>query len=191
MRFALKGKRGPHFPIAADAPKSIRKEIERRIDLVKDIKFEPKLFTEELNEKDQQVYPHVYRMKAVDTLKDIEEAIVTSTGDTSKRKPFGQDVKFYLQSLIQPGDPLESVDPKTIDAFVESYIHAKHEPLPLFGVNEYNKHVELVNEIIASITKLESSSQSQLQKIISKNPIIATSFHITGDSSKEKDSVFV
>ena len=40
MRFALKSRRGPHVPIASDAPKGLRKEIERRLDVVKDIKLE-------------------------------------------------------------------------------------------------------------------------------------------------------
>ena len=46
MRFALKSRRGPHVPIAAEAPKYLRKEIDRRLEVVRDIKHEPKLITE-------------------------------------------------------------------------------------------------------------------------------------------------
>ena len=46
MRFALKSRRGPHVPIAADAPKYLRKEIDRRLEVVKDIKLEPRLINE-------------------------------------------------------------------------------------------------------------------------------------------------
>lgn len=43
MRFALKSRRGPHHPIGLGAQKSLRKEIERRLEAVKEIKYEPKL----------------------------------------------------------------------------------------------------------------------------------------------------
>lgn len=50
MRFALKSRRGPHVPIATDAPKQLRKEIERRFEVVKEIKFEPVLLNDEEEE---------------------------------------------------------------------------------------------------------------------------------------------
>lgn len=43
MRFTLKSKREPHYPIACDAHNCLKKEIEMRFELVKDIKYEPKL----------------------------------------------------------------------------------------------------------------------------------------------------
>lgn len=152
MRFALKSRRGPHFPIASDAPKSMRKEIERRLDLVKDIKYEPRLINEE-NKETEPVYLHIYRMKAVDSLHDIEDAIVSACDDESKRRPPGQDVGFYLKRLTRPGYPLESVDSRIITSFIDSYTHARHEPLPVFGADEYSKHTDLVNQILKSISK--------------------------------------
>ena len=97
MRFALKSRRGPHFPIASDAPKHLRKEIERRLDVVKDIKLHPVLVKEDEDidlDKEEPLYSHVYRMKAVDSLKFVEEDIVRVTKDPSRRKPPGQDVRF-------------------------------------------------------------------------------------------------
>lgn len=193
MRFALKSRRGPHFPIASDAPKSMRKEIERRMDIVKDIKYEPRLTNGEISEK-EQIYPHFYRMKAVDALKDIEEAIVNTTGDETKHRPSGQDVKFYLTRLSRPGNPLESIDLRTIEAFVDSYTHARHEPLPVFGLSEYNKHMELVNEIIEGIgqpatgkTALKQESTTQKRPPKATTPpsgAKSTSISINGRSSR-------
>ena len=46
MRFTLKSKREPHYSIGFDAHKSLKKEIERRFAIVKDIKYEPKLIND-------------------------------------------------------------------------------------------------------------------------------------------------
>ncbi|EFX61616.1 hypothetical protein DAPPUDRAFT_18736, partial [Daphnia pulex] len=46
MRFTLRSRRGPHVPIGHSAPRWLRKEIERRLDLVGRIKHEPKLVSE-------------------------------------------------------------------------------------------------------------------------------------------------
>ncbi len=43
MRFALKSPNGPHISIARDAPKHLKLEIDRRLNIVRDIKYEPKL----------------------------------------------------------------------------------------------------------------------------------------------------
>lgn len=169
MRFALKSRR--NIPIAAEAPKSMRKEIERRIGVVKDIKYEPKLINSEEDMEKENVYPHIYRMKAVDSLKSIEECIVRATGDVSYSRPPGQDVRYYLarNSFL-----LSSVDQRVIDSFVDSYTHARHEPLPVFGLTEYTRHMDLVNEIIVGIGKADASHTSQpsvmQRRIVTKAP---------------------
>src|SRR5215475_5937959 len=82
MRFALKSRRGPHIPIAPDAPRYLRKEIDRRLEIVKEIKFEPKLIEidepESANQggESQVKYNHEYRMKSVDELVKLERTIL-------------------------------------------------------------------------------------------------------------------
>jgi hypothetical protein len=144
MRFALKSRRGPHFPIASDAPKHLRREIERRLDVVKDIKTDPILLREDFEDSDEGLPPHVFRMKAVDSFKLLEEDICS--GDVSKRKPSGQDLKFYLHRHAREGGPLQGLDNKVINSFVDSYIHARHEPSP-FGKHEYRKHVDILENM--------------------------------------------
>lgn len=47
MRFAQKfSTDGPHAPIGYDAPKKLVTEIERRLNIVKEIRFEPKLIND-------------------------------------------------------------------------------------------------------------------------------------------------
>lgn len=43
--FTLKNRRGPHYPIGANATKFLKKEIERRLILTKEIKTEPMLIS--------------------------------------------------------------------------------------------------------------------------------------------------
>ena len=50
MRFALKSRRGPHFPIGFESPKHLKQEIERRIEAVACTKYEPKLLRSKLTE---------------------------------------------------------------------------------------------------------------------------------------------
>lgn len=47
IRFTLKNRRGPHYPIGANASKFLKKEIERRLLLTKEIKTEPLLINGE------------------------------------------------------------------------------------------------------------------------------------------------
>lgn len=167
MRFALKSRRSPHIPVATDAPKSLRKEIERRLDVVKDIKYEPRLINE-WTLSEGQPFDHFYRMEAVDSLKRLEEEILESvSGDVSKKRPPGQDLRFYLQRLSRDSGPLSSCDSDLINQFVNSYNHARHEPEPNFTQNEYKNHIKILNSIIQSMghkEQLPKGPFSQLSK---------------------------
>ena len=187
MRFALKSRR--NIPLASEAPKSLRKEIERRIGVVKDIKYEPKLINSEEDMDKENIYPHIYRMKAVDSLKSIEECIIRTTGDASHSRPPGQDVKYYLarNSFL-----LSSVDQRVIDSFVDSYTHARHEPLPVFGCTEYTRHMDLVNQIIAGICRADVTHSSQanvMQRRITKAPISPSAAKSTSVRSSRGEAI--
>lgn len=187
MRFALKSRR--NIPLASEAPKSMRKEIERRIGVVKDIKYEPKLINSEEEMEKENVHPHIHRMKAVDSLKSIEECIVRTTGDASHSRPPGQDVKYYL---ARNSYLLTSVDQRVIDSFVDSYTHARHEPLPVFGSAEYTRHMDLVNEIIAGICRADLSHPSQLsgmQRRSSQAPVSPSAAKSTSVRSSRGEAI--
>lgn len=166
MRFALKSRRGPHFPIASDAPKHLRKEIERRLDVVKDIRTDPLLLPEDEDPLSQReagiaVPDHVFRMKAVDSLKLLEQEIVSAT-DASKRRPAGQDVRFYLQRLArsESNGPLDSSDPQVLNSFIDSYLHARHDARP-FGLNEYKSHVTALQHLRQAVKSKGSKGEKQ------------------------------
>lgn len=97
MRFQLRSRRGPHVPIGHDAKKvkfnfiqkkafvlnmlllqALKREIERRIDLIPRIVCEPELQMHKTDPKyilypGQQIPSHYYRFKAVDDVKILGE----------------------------------------------------------------------------------------------------------------------
>lgn len=81
VRFTLRGRRGPHVAVGHDARKSIKKEIERRIDSIQKIYFEPRLLWDTKKDDgekyilrpDSNLPPYYYRMKAVDDVKELGE----------------------------------------------------------------------------------------------------------------------
>lgn len=162
MRFALKSRRGPHVPIASDAPKGLRKEIERRLDVVKDIKLDPQLLSS-TEYRSPITSPHIYRMKAVDALKILENDISSSISgnDNLKRRPPGQDLKFYLMRLARDGGPLESCEKKLLEDFAERYNHARHEAIPEFGLDSYKEYMSILEEIRSKIKPVQGNSDSQ------------------------------
>ena len=66
-------RRGPHVPIGHSCPKWMRKEIERRLDLINRIKLEPKLIPEdELMLSSEGTSPETLgRMLAIDEIKNL------------------------------------------------------------------------------------------------------------------------
>ncbi|CAG5099899.1 Similar to Protein C1orf43 homolog (Rattus norvegicus) [Cotesia congregata] len=62
MRFALRSRRGPHISIGQDAKKSLKRELERRIQVIPRIQHEPQLISDPryIMEPGSQVPPHYY-----------------------------------------------------------------------------------------------------------------------------------
>ncbi len=113
MRFALRSRRGPHFPIGHDAKKvkttwlllllyftfalliaiyifqSIKKEIERRLDCIQRIAYEPQLIWDDdsryILKPDENLPPFYYRFKAVDDIKIL--------GSFEKKRKIESDVE--------------------------------------------------------------------------------------------------
>ncbi|CDQ98781.1 unnamed protein product, partial [Oncorhynchus mykiss] len=56
MRFAMKSRRGPHVPLGHNAPKELRQEIDCGLSKVQEIRFEPRL----LSEQDDRLQKNIY-----------------------------------------------------------------------------------------------------------------------------------
>lgn len=109
MRFALRNRRGPHIPVGHDAKKSIKKEIERRLDCIQRITYEPQLLADDdddssyILQPDASLPPYYYRLKAVDDIKLLEIEIAKQDG--SIRLPRDSLRAFLLTTLAAPMGP--------------------------------------------------------------------------------------
>ncbi|XP_044747230.1 protein C1orf43 homolog [Coccinella septempunctata] len=142
MRFALRSRRSPHVPIGYGGPKALKLEIERRIAAIPKIICEPKLITKEdpryIVTPGQQIPIHYYRLKAVDDVKTLEEAI------NAKRHP-SENLRAYLLTTLAA--PLNGSGQRLIHQFCDLYEHARHDPNH-FGDEEYQQYNRLLMKLI-------------------------------------------
>ncbi|XP_064211965.1 protein C1orf43 homolog [Tribolium castaneum] len=147
MRFALRSRRGPHVPIGHDGPKVLKREIERRIDVIPRIICDPQL----ISKKDpryivypgQQIPAHYYRLKAVDDVKTLESEI-TRQDSAFYRHP-SENLRAYLLTTLAA--PLNGSGQRLIHQFCDLYEHARHDPNP-FGDEEYQQYNRLLMKLI-------------------------------------------
>lgn len=145
MRFALRNRRGPHIPVGHDAKKSIKKEIERRLDCIQRITYEPQLLDDDSSyilQPDSTLPPYYYRLKAVDDIKLLEMEI--SKQDGSIRLPRDSLRAFLLTTLAAPMGPSGQ---RLIHQFCDMYEHARHDPSE-FGNEEYESYRRLLLKLL-------------------------------------------
>lgn len=139
MRFTLRSRRGPHVPVGHDAKKSIKKEIERRLDCIQQrIVHEPQLIHDDdsryILQPDATLPPYYYRLKAVDDIKILEKEIAKHDG--SVRQPRDSLRSFLLTTLAAP---LNGSGQRMIHQFCDMYEHARHDPSE-FSSEEYEAY---------------------------------------------------
>ncbi|XP_076465004.1 protein C1orf43 homolog [Babylonia areolata] len=148
MRFALKSARKPHIAIGADAPKEKREEIQRRLGLVQNVRFEPTLLSECIHDIALSEPNHFFhRMKALDAFTNAVECCRAQDRSISLRST-KQTIQLYLFSLCPstPSTPLAHV----IHQFSCAYNHARHNPAT-FADAEFTNYMELLDKVIRMI----------------------------------------
>ncbi|KAK4884736.1 hypothetical protein RN001_001007 [Aquatica leii] len=160
MRFALRSRRGPHVPIGHDAKKILRREIERRIDLIPRIICEPQLLhtadSRYIVYPGQQIPAHYYRLKAVDDIKLLEAEITRQDGCLT-RYPNDNLRAFLLTALAAP---LNGTGQRIIHQFCDLYDHARHDPNN-FGDEEYQAYNRLLLKLIDAAKLLKTFNGSR------------------------------
>lgn len=144
MRFALRSRRGPHVPVGHDATKSIKKEIERRLDCIQRIAYEPQLLDDDTSyilQPDSSLPPYYYRLKAVDDIKILEKEIAKQDG--SVRQPRDSLRAFLLTALAAPMGSSQ----RLIHQFCDMYEHARHDPSE-FSNEEYEAYRRLLLKLL-------------------------------------------
>uniref|UniRef100_A0A0A1WFF9 Uncharacterized protein C1orf43 homolog n=1 Tax=Zeugodacus cucurbitae TaxID=28588 RepID=A0A0A1WFF9_ZEUCU len=160
MRFTLRSRRGPHVPVGNDAKKTLRKEIERRLDCIQKIAQEPRLlWTDDkyILRTDQTLPPYYYRMKAVDDVKILETEIMRSDG--SMRHPY-DSLRAFLLTTLAATTLNGTGQQRMIHQFCDMYEHARHDPNE-FGSEEYEAYHRLLLKLIEAAKQLKSLISSR------------------------------
>ncbi|GAB0087903.1 protein C1orf43 homolog [Sergentomyia squamirostris] len=158
MRFTLRSRRGPHVPVGHDAKKSMKKEIERRIDAIEKISHEPQLIQDDhryILRPDCPLPPFYYRLKAVDDIKVLEKEI--SKQDGSVRQPRDNLRAFLLTTLATA---LNGSGQRLIHQFCDMYEHARHDPSE-FGNEEYEAYHRMLMKLIDAAKSLKNFCNSR------------------------------
>ncbi|XP_045609303.1 protein C1orf43 homolog [Procambarus clarkii] len=126
-RMKDRSRRDPHVP-GSEAKKALRREIERRLDRVADIYYEPKLLTLEIDNKaNSDLPPYYFRMKAVDNMKYLEQELSSLEGVGVRGSR--ESIRAFLMNLTYPGGVLALVEPRIIHELCDYYDHARYHPM--------------------------------------------------------------
>lgn len=160
MRFTLRSRRGPHIPVGHDATKVLKREIERRIDLIPRIVCEPQLISRTdskyIINPGQQIPAHYYRLKAVDDVKILENEI-TKQDSCLVRHP-SENLRAYLLTTLAA--PLNGSGQRLVHQFCDLYEHARHDPSH-FGDEEYQQYNRLLLKLVDAAKLLKSYNTSR------------------------------
>ncbi|KAF4522950.1 hypothetical protein B566_EDAN009540 [Ephemera danica] len=193
MRFAIRARRGPHVPIGHDAKKSLRRDIDRRIELIPRILYEPRLLGEEDGDNERyiirpgaQVPPSYYRFKAVDDIKLLEREMGLI------RHPSENVRGVLVATLCGPSEPLAGPGQKLVHQFCDLYEHARHGASD-FGDAEYQAYLCLLRKLTEAAKLLRSHPSSHKSSPI-RTPVkrprpSATEQSILSDDTKHETTV--
>lgn len=145
MRFTLRSRRGPHIPVGHDATKSLKKEIERRLDCIQRIAYEPELLPDDdssyILQPDSSLPPYYYRLKAVDDIKILEKEIAKQDGSVRQQR---DSLRGFLVTTLAA--PMGSGQ-RLIHQFCDMYEHARHDPSE-FSNEEYEAYRRLLLKLL-------------------------------------------
>ncbi|KAK3097035.1 hypothetical protein FSP39_005775 [Pinctada imbricata] len=144
MRFASKSS---GHPIAAGAPKNLKKEISEKLEMTKSVRFEPLLLSPKVLQTATTVPNHyLYRMKAVDAFSKFDELMKLESISKEKKHP-SQSIRQYLIGLCH--ELLKSSSLDIVNQFCDAYEHARHDP-DEFGETQYNRYIQLLEQMTDS-----------------------------------------
>ncbi|XP_004073742.1 uncharacterized protein C1orf43 homolog [Oryzias latipes] len=160
MRFAMRSRRGPHAPIGHNAPKGLREKIDFSLAKVQEIRFEPRLLSEEddrlLPRSHISCYNYLFRMKALDAIRDsgipLQDISRNPSGFT------GRNFRNWLLELRNSHSLIKSSRSALIDRLLEGYDDARHGT-GVFGEAEFLEYQQALNEL-AEVVKAYSSNTS-------------------------------
>ncbi|XP_071747901.1 protein C1orf43 homolog [Lepeophtheirus salmonis] len=130
MRFGLRNRRGPHTHIGLGAPKTLRREVDRKLDYIPYVKHEPPLKISD----EEQPPGHIYRIKALESHRLFEKDLFRHY--PSFARIAGSNIRSFLNNCLS--GPLSGVDSRLIHQICDDYSDARYH-YQEFGSERYEK----------------------------------------------------
>jgi len=144
MRFALRSRRGPHISVGQGSMKQLRREIDRRLDYVSHVNYEP-----QVGKTGETSSLHHHRLQLLDKVAELDTVIARY--DLQYVRTPGTNLRSFLTECL--AGPLVGLDPKLLHRFCDLYEHARHSYKSFTEVelgNFQNLLVELRNLVVAN-----------------------------------------
>uniref|UniRef100_H2L460 Chromosome 1 open reading frame 43 n=1 Tax=Oryzias latipes TaxID=8090 RepID=H2L460_ORYLA len=162
MRFAMRSRRGPHAPIGHNAPKGLREKIDFSLAKVQEIRFEPRLLSEEddrlLPRSHISCYNYLFRMKALDAIRDsgipLQDISRNPSGFT------GRNFRNWLLELRNSHSLIKSSRSALIDRLLEGYDDARHGTG--VGKRGFLEYQQALNELAEVLDQFHQSAAKDL-----------------------------
>ncbi|KAL4227670.1 hypothetical protein ACF0H5_013106 [Mactra antiquata] len=187
MRFTLKSRRGPYVSIGSDAPKQLRQEIFRRLDRVPEIKHEPKLLNQQMEQLATSGPNHYYfRMRAIDAFSQFDETL-RSEVPAACRHP-NQTMREYLTTIYP--EYLSTAPSELLSQFIDLYEHARHKP-EVFEESHFLKYSQMLEDLVLCLMEgIKMKKEANIEQM--KNiPLVDTEVKIKSHRIKGKSKTSI
>lgn len=160
-RFKLRNYKDSHYIKCKSIPQYLKDEIEKKHIISHSYKEPPQLLAEShLNEPDTKNKNYVYRMKAFEVSKSLENALA----ECGYFRGMSKKLEDYINDDILDPSCDDKALPKTLlNDFVDLYLWAMHDPIP-FNREKLRKLNQLINKIITILAFNKTDKHDQIIK---------------------------
>jgi len=167
-RFTLRNRRGPHVSVGQGCMKSLRREIDRRLEYAAYIHHEPQLMNKGQKNGDEmkRSTDDMNRSNALDRLKELDKVVAGYDNDFIRAA--GSNLRSFLIDCL--AGPLVGLEPIDIHRFCDMHEHARHS-YKRFGEREvemFNTLLVKIMNVVAENTKKKPVSPKKLTPLPKK-----------------------
>jgi len=146
QRFALRNRRGPHMSVGHGAPKALRREADRLLAYVSDIRHEPPLQGGNAISSDNNQLD--YRAQIVVNFQTFESELADF--GPNYLRPAGGNVRSHLLGCMHGGGPLAGAVTKLVQQVCDDYDAARHhyEPIDRQKFKVFNERLDRLRAVV-------------------------------------------
>ncbi|KAF2353720.1 NICE-3 predicted [Trinorchestia longiramus] len=172
-------RKDPHVP-GSETHKALRMEIERRVERVRDIKYDPLLLNPELLAPKNEQEQYFSRMKALDHLCYLERELCMLPGVTPRVQH--ETLRGFLVRLTQPsstigptgGAVLRGIEASLLHQLCDLHAHARYHPQPFTRNHLTHTHALMLRVLSCarSVGRKQMGSEDPLRTVSDQDSAI-------------------